>query len=560
MPVILRTGRDLPAPDTWDRWLACTGSHPPLEMVRHLPELAKKLEAAFTANRAEWWELGRRLGSEPSGRLAHAPTAASYNSDLGLMLAWGKLVENVAAETPTTLVVCDDPWVFRDLAGRPGVSAGRAPALWPARLRFAFRGWAARLRYALRAALWSTQMRQHRGVFNRSAGAALLVYGHPASTADGDDAYFGSLMRTQPHVLRLLHTDCPADRARALAADGRTASLHAWSRWRWIPAVLTARWRPDLQTLSGPRGWLVRRAAGIENGGGAIAANTWQIRCQERWMATVRPDRVVWPWENHPWERAFVRAARRAGIATYGYQHTVVGPHQTNFAPATNPDGLESIPDLVVCNGPAYRDQLRGWGLPEERLIIGGAFRIARPAGSRHDPSGPVFVALSSSRPLSNKMMAAVVATARSTERRFVVKDHPLYPYAIAETETVRRTSRTIPEHTGLAAVIYATGTSGMEGLLAGVPTLRFLPDDRIAVDVLPESLPVFPVTAETLGTALTTLPEPPRVAWDALYAPVDEALWQRLLCAAPVASASVDTHMPATRPDSRTVQIGTVL
>ncbi len=90
------------------------------------------------------------------------------------------------------------------------------------------------------------------------------------------------------------------------------------------------------------------------------------------------PGRVAWPWENFAWERGLCRAARKRGVATIGSQHTVVGPHQINYSTQANADGLASIPDLVVANGPAYKAELSAWGVPEDRLLIGGAFRFKR--------------------------------------------------------------------------------------------------------------------------------------------------------------------------------------
>ena len=108
-----------------------------------------------------------------------------------------------------------------------------------------------------------------------------------------------------------------------------------------------------------------------------------------------------------------------------------------------------------------------------------------------------------------------------------------MYPFAFAESADIRRSDRTIPESSGISAVFYGTGTSGIEGLLAGVPTFRLLPDDRVGIDTMPETLSATAVTAETLGPALDAEPDPPDVKWDDLFSDVDPDLWQRQLCAA---------------------------
>ena len=338
-------------------------------------------------------------------------------------------------------------------------------------------------------------------------------------------------MDTLSGVERLLHTDCRRTRARNLSAGGRAASLHAWGEPVWALGLLFTRWRPSAADAHGPHGWLVRRAAALEGSRAAAAATRGQIRCQEAWLKARRPPVVAWPWENHPWERALVRAAGRLGVATVGYQHTVIGRHMYNQSPASNPDGLASLPDAIVCNGPAYRRQLEAWGVPAERLTVGGAFRLPPHKNIIHDRAAPVFVALSSDRGISAQMMAAVAAL-ESTGQRFVVKDHPMYPFEFAETETVRRTAQVLPEHSALSAALYSTGTVGLEALLAGLPTLRFRPEGRIAIDILPDGLAAVPVDAVSLEAALAAIQPPAKVDRARVMAAVDLAVWRRTLMA----------------------------
>jgi surface carbohydrate biosynthesis protein (TIGR04326 family) len=274
--------------------------------------------------------------------------------------------------------------------------------------------------------------------------------------------------------------------------------------------------------------------------------NVWQRRCQETWLAEARPSVVAWPWENHGWERAFCRTARRLNVRTLGYQHTVIGPHQLNYSPATNADGDASLPDTVVCNGPAYRDQLIDWGVAPGRMVIGGSLRIGRPAGNAYDPDGPVFVALSARRGIARQQMAAVEAAA-GQGFSFLVKDHPMYPMDIPENDSIRRARGTVAEQPSLSAVFYSTGTSGLEALLAGLPTFRLLPEDEIAVDVLPDFASTVAVTAGELAGALGSAAEPRPLAWEDVLAPVDWALWRRLFSTgAETAAASDQAPDPA--------------
>ncbi len=162
-------------------------------------------------------------------------------------------------------------------------------------------------------------------------------------------------------------------------------------------------------------------------------------------------------------------------------------------------------------------------------LVIGGSLRIGRVEGDFYNPEAPCFVALSARRTIARQQMQAVEAAAEKGFH-FLVKDHPMYPLEIRETEHIRRATGTLTEQSSLSAVFYSTGTSGLEALLAGLPTFRLLPEDQIAVDVLPEFVSAQPVTAKGLAEALAGASRPAPVNWEDVLSPVDWNLWQRLL------------------------------
>jgi hypothetical protein len=122
------------------------------------------------------------------------------------------------------------------------------------------------------------------------------------------------------------------------------------------------------------------------------------------------------------------------------------------------------------------------------------------------------------------------VKLAKKQGRKFIVKIHPLYPQHIEMSESISLTNRTIPDQHGLSAVFYGTGTSGLEGLLAGVPTFRFRPDDCVAINVLPKGVKAKPVSTNTLGNALDKATKPIPLDWRSVFSPVDQALWQKEL------------------------------
>ncbi len=468
------------------------------------------------------------MAEAPTAELAHTPACGPNVSDLGLMLAWTCLVDVWAEEPETTLVVCNDPWMFRHLAGRSGETSGPAPALWLPGLKLAVRGFASRCKCALTVGVYALKARRQRK--GQGTGeAVLLVYGHPKSGGQGYDAYFGDLMNRIPKLKRMMHVDCDLPRARELAADGRTFSLHGWGQPVQVLALPFLRWRPLKSHFSGPYGWLVRRAAAREGGTGQAAMIGWQLHCQGRWLASRRPHAVAWPWENHSWERVFVRAARELGVTTIGYQHSVVGPQMLNYSPASNPDGAGSLPDHVICSGPPTMQQLAAWKVPKDRLAMGGALRFDETPALEWKPSGPVFMALPFGGAVAGEMVEAARAAAAGGGVEFLIKDHPMTPFPFEDSKGVTRTDIPLGGHDGLSAVVFAATTVGLEALMAGIPAIRFLPREAIAIDILPPGLEVPTTDWQGLKAALENITEPAPISRHSIFAEVDFKKWSRL-------------------------------
>ncbi|NQU58001.1 MAG: hypothetical protein HQ513_12265, partial [Rhodospirillales bacterium] len=275
MSVLLRHGSDLPLADAYTGWLTIGTAAGGLEPHRQVANLPARLENAFDAVAPSWLELGRRLGSDASASLAHTPACAANISDMGLMMAWTLIVKEQAAADDRCLVVCDDPWVFRHLANLEGVQAGSPPPLYFATLKLTVRGFLARVKCAFDLGRRNAALRGQQSTATQGADV-LLVYGHPLSTAEGQDGYFGDLMKFLPDLQRVLHVDCPTGRARELAVGGRSVSLHGWGRLADLAALIFARWTPTQGFLSGENGWLVRRAAAHEGGTAQGAMIAWQ--------------------------------------------------------------------------------------------------------------------------------------------------------------------------------------------------------------------------------------------------------------------------------------------
>jgi len=527
--IFIRHSHDLPAGHEYGIWIAIAGARGRGEAGKELDNIPARLEAAFSDIASDWLELGREMGSEPTAPLSHTPACATNVSDFGEMLAWTRIIDDlVAGDARRVLVICDDPWLFRQLATLSNVSVGAAPSLWRRRSGLFVRGYLARLVYAIRAARDTVVLRKHR-VGLKKGGTWLHVYGHPQSTAAGRDGYFGDLPQQIPAIWRLLHVDCQRARALELSEGGKIVSLRAWGSLFNALLLPFARWRPARSHSTGPYKWLFRRAAALEGGTAQPAALRWQILCQKAWAQDVSPEIVAWPWENHSWERQFVTVSQELGIRTLGYQHSVIGGQMLNYSPRSCPAGLGSLPDNIFCTGQSTLDQLVGWGIPEARLAIGGALRFSSPAQVRYDPGSPVFVALPFDHRIAAEMVSAVMDCAEEG-RIFLVRDHPMTPFEFGSNQYVRRADGPLTMQKSVSAVLYAATTVGLEALVAGLPTLRFRSGSRLSIDIMPAGLNVPATDSRSLKTDLSRASCPAPVERGRVFAEADLTTWRACL------------------------------
>lgn len=476
-----------------------------------------ELARVFATVGERWRAIAAALNDDPSAVLAHTPSAAPNNSDFGIMLAWTTLVEAAVQDQSEVEIACADPWLFRHFAALPGiVCTTPAPRLWPQALALWARGQAARLRFAWRT--WRRAGRCRKPAVAPGA-AALLAYVHPASTVQGDDAYFGPLLRRIPGLYRVLHVDSAGN---VPPDPGLGPSLSAWgSPLHALLRLPFARWTPSARHRAGPWGWLVRRAAAREGGTAQAAAIAWQIHCQTRWLHQCRPRVVAWPWENHGWERALARSARALGVRTIGHQHSVIG-EQFNIG-CVDPDAL---PDLIAANGPSGRDQMLDRAIPPERVAVAGTLRFSPQGGPRHDPDGPVFLAV----PFDRRVAAQMIEALRPLAERGVpvwMRDHPLFPVDFTPSPGMARAPGPLPSLDRVRAVVYAATTVGLEAILAGLPTVRFVPSGCVSVDILPKSLPVPAADSARLAATILAAGPPRPVRWEEIFSPPDLDFWR---------------------------------
>ena len=164
---------------------------------------------------------------------------------------------------------------------------------------------------------------------------------------------------------------------------------------------------------------------------------------------------ITWPWENHAWERGFVRSAREFGVRTIGYLHTPHGRHHWGISPASNRDGLDSTPDKIVCTGAIPAKRLESLGYPSDYISVGGSLRHVVFGSLPHDPDGPVLMALPNNRDIAQQMEKIAGGWAKKN-KLVLIKPHPMSPAKIRTLPDTMYTEDPLARLPPLAAVVSA--------------------------------------------------------------------------------------------------------
>ena len=105
-----------------------------------------------------------------------------------------------------------------------------------------------------------------------------------------------------------------------------------------------------------------------------------------------------------------------------------------------------------------------------------------------------------------------------------------MYPIAFKETETLQRTNVPLREQKALRMVLFTTGTSGLDAVLAGVPAVRLQSNAFVSIDIMPQGF-VLPTTSiERMSELLADPPSPIAAIWDDLMLSPDIGGWRDLL------------------------------
>ena len=101
-------------------------------------------------------------------------------------------------------------------------------------------------------------------------------------------------------------------------------------------------------------------------------------RATKTFFKMIRTERVIYPFENHNWEKMMLQAIQEVApqVKTVGYQHAAVPRKQLNFVIGEQEKEIMPLPDVLLTTGEAVKTILeKHFHFPTERLRVGCALR-----------------------------------------------------------------------------------------------------------------------------------------------------------------------------------------
>ncbi len=442
-------------------------------------------------------------------------------SDLFLLICYEHLGvqfihEREESDNPL-IVVIEDAWLFRQLeecfSGRPDVKFEGGLPLWPDYLRAILLGVAARGAWAFRLARnyllqsWYWKRDQHLLL----SGPLVAIYSYPhgrclANEEGWVDPYLGDLKdlleETGYSVCRFSPPEVSgfekAIRRRRHYFRPLILYIALGEAFRAMFASWEMVWSPATNIAGRSVGWLLRREFCKDRWRSSHLLHRVFFDCMGRFLKVERPRLVVFPYENQPWERMLVLAAREQRVATLGYQHGAGLAHfMLSYFHGKGEAESAPIPDVIVTSGPYSHEVLAEGGTPASRLVMGGSLRFQYLLSCQHSVPLPtitnplkVLVALPIEQAWAQHLLDALrraFPDGGCTEgMEFLVKPHPMAPMAGRSLKwRATLAGGTFEQAVRACWIVIFTGTStGAEALAMGRRIIRYRPELLIDLDV----------------------------------------------------------------------------
>jgi hypothetical protein len=463
---------------------------------------------------------------QPDAIAWHASAFASrspFYSDFFEILCHKAVAEEIVRQRGATetdcILVLEDPWLAMDLQLAFGAKANvvsriKAGELRRERARLLALGIAARARFVagLFLARWLPRLFRGKATPDpvAAAGKAVCIVSvsEPQALRGGgfSDPYFPGLEEmlrdhgsSSLRLLRPMRLPGPYR-----AKDGVTRSTWplgldtrvrdgVFAFRRWTPRMPAA---PTIDGIDVSR--LMAREVAVAFSRGQFNSDLALHAAFKRFLRHGWTTRVTYIFENQPWERMLVAAARaQGGVMTIGYQHSTIPRMLLSHVIPGNTSTDSFLPDRLITNGPLPTRLLAEGGFPPDRLIEGGSFRFQYLLEPSADPmpaprtKRQVLIALPLDAAMSRSIVQSAVRAAADptfSEWRFIVKPHPDVEATFclppeAESETVMVARGTFGSHLAASDIVVGGGSTTIEAWLQGKTVLRTRFATRLDLD-----------------------------------------------------------------------------
>ena len=567
-------------------------SCPRVSFAEELNRIAYELKQPFL----DWIaEIGARQDDQLNWWASKLASKSTLQTDFFLLVCYYVLFKSWVAcmdGSSVRVVVVEDPWlrflIHRDFAAVPQVGiTGRAnvdvvvnASYWLARSPFS-------MLYVVMIYLWRkfsawlilpTSRDSETGSASERSEIFLFTWIEPSCFTSPNkltDAYTGRLedilAKHGESIKRFTPVAIKTEYLRRLkpVAQSLVVTPHYLGLLDILRAAISFFWIKGLKETGAFKGCdylpLFYREVLREWGHPGFAACMLSYLTMRR-LARVYGDHVkcvIYPFENQPWEKMLCLAFRKEAPAArlIGYQHASVPPLLLSYFLGRNEAAYVPLPDVIVTNGESGLNLLKQGGLPEEKLITGGAFRhehlFSFKRRKNHqvkagDGRSRILVALPLTRMHAEPLLQDLLELFESpffgaNQVELVVKCHPDLPLAMLLDKSEGLPQGFTVTETPLRDLfdmvdgfLYAAPTSSWcEAYVAGLPVLKYRSDsldidwaDALNLETLPicsrESLKQ---RIEDLLRDSPAVPAGSRTGLvERIFSPVNESVWLKLV------------------------------
>lgn len=203
--------------------------------------------------------------------------------------------------------------------------------------------------------------------------------------------------------------------------------------------------------------------------------------------------KVIYFFENQPWEKIVCSAAKGKGINIIGYQHSTIPFFLMMYFLGRGEEKLVPLPDKVIANGKLNLEMLVREGYPEDKLVNGGTWRYGYLNNSitKINRSGPprLFFILPANKSLVRMIEKYIkILLQEDLCAEYWVKHHPdvsLSAYGVNFGPPVKVVNEPINNVLEQVDIVIASGTPNVEALVYGKTVIRIIPESIIDLDPL---------------------------------------------------------------------------